>query len=308
MRETVEAALASDGEQSWGEQSWVDFKREFDPSSAASWCEIVKDIVAMANSGGGFIVIGLENDGLPSTAKIDAAIALDPATITDKVRKYTGVQLGTFSLHPGQKAGHDVQVIKIEAVKYPIVFTNVGSYELPNKKQERAFSVGQVYFRHGAKSEPGTGDDLRLFVDREVSQIREEWLGNVRKVVEAPAGSTVTVAPAAAEEPAIAARLVNVPDAVAVAWRSPDVTHPYRQKEALIEINHRIEGMGRVTSFDFQVARRSLRIDEDPNLIYKPKFGSCQYSTAFVDWVVGEFEKDPRFFLTLREKARESHA
>ena len=54
MNATIEDALSSETEQ-----DWIDFKRQFDITSQADWCEIVKDIVAMANSGGGFIVIGL---------------------------------------------------------------------------------------------------------------------------------------------------------------------------------------------------------------------------------------------------------
>jgi hypothetical protein len=271
-----------------------------------------KDLTLMFPSGGGFIVIGLENDSRPSSTDLAAALAMDPATITDKIRRYTGIQLGSFSLHPRQKGECPVQVIHVEAVKYPIVFTNVGSYELPNKKQERAFSIGQVYFRHGAKSEPGTADDLRDFVDREVSRLRQEWLGNIRKVVEAPAGAVVTVAPASATAVAdvltVRARLVNAPDAAPVPWRNPDDTHPHRQKEAVLEINHRIEGKGHINGYDVQVARRHYNMEKDPNLVYKPKYGSFQYSNAFVDWLVEEFEKNPIFFKLLREENRKDHA
>jgi predicted HTH transcriptional regulator len=48
------------------ESKHVDFKAEFDPNSRHDWCEIIKDIVAMANSGGGAILIGLKDDGKPS--------------------------------------------------------------------------------------------------------------------------------------------------------------------------------------------------------------------------------------------------
>lgn len=306
MKETVDDALSSQAEQ-----GWVDFKREFDPASPGEWCEIVKDIVAMANSGGGFIVIGLENDGSPSSAELEAVLALDPATLTDKIRRYTGVQFGSFSLAPQRKGTCQVQVICIEGTSYPIVFTNVGSYELPSKKQGRAFSVGQVYFRHGAKSEPGTTDDLRDFVDREVCRIRQEWLGNIRKVVEAPVGSVVSVVPTSpasnAPATAVPARFVNAPDAVPVPWRSPDETHPHRQKEALVEVNRRISGLGIINGFDIQLVRRRFKMETDPNLVYKPKFGSFQYSQAFVDWLVDEFENDKEFFHRLREENRAGH-
>lgn len=302
MNHTIDDALSSQGEH-----DWVDFKREFNPTSPAAWCEIVKDIVAMANSGGGFIVVGLEDDGMPSLAGVQT---VDPAVVTDKIRRYTGVQFASFSLHRRQRHGVEVQVFEVGATPNPIIFTNVGTYELPDKKQARVFSVGQVYFRHGAKSEPGVSEDLRGFVDREVSRLRDEWLGNIRKVVEAPAGSVVSVATTASldltrDAAAVPARLVHAPDAAEVLWRSPDDTHPYRQKEALVEINRRIDGKGQINAFDIQLVRRLFKAEEDPNLVYKPKFGTFQYSPAFIDWLVQEFEKQPNFFQRLRERPRE---
>lgn len=238
----------------------------------------------------------------------NVTLNLDPAVVTDKVRKYTGCQLAAFSLNQRERDGIMVQAIQVGAAQYPLVFTSPGTYELPDKKQARAFSVGQVYFRHGTKSEPGNTDDLRGFVDREVSRIREEWLGNIRKVVEAPVGSVISVAAVAIDShdaAAIPARLVHAPDATAVAWRSPDDTHPFREKEAIVEINRRIHGRGRINAFDILLVRRYLKMKDDPNLVYKPKFGSCQYSTAFVDWLAGEFEKDDQFFHRLRGLKRD---
>jgi hypothetical protein len=33
-----------------------------------------------------------------------------------------------------------------------------------------------------------------------------------------------------------------------------------------------------------------------PEFVHVPKFGSPQYSDAFVDWLVAEQERDPDFF------------
>lgn len=47
------------------ESKSLDFKSAFDPDRPADWCELLKDIVAMANSGGGTILIGVADDGQP---------------------------------------------------------------------------------------------------------------------------------------------------------------------------------------------------------------------------------------------------
>ena len=67
------------------ESRYLDFKCAFDPDSAVEWAEIIKDIVAFANSGGGVIVFGVKDDG--SMANIDTSriYKLDAADITNKI-------------------------------------------------------------------------------------------------------------------------------------------------------------------------------------------------------------------------------
>lgn len=67
-----------------GESATVDFKLSFDPKSKGEWCELIKDIVAMSNSGGGSIVVGVDDDGNPSTnSDIAPLLAVDPADVTN---------------------------------------------------------------------------------------------------------------------------------------------------------------------------------------------------------------------------------
>jgi len=67
----------------------LDFKERFDPSANSEWVGLVKDIVAMANSGGGLLVVGVCDNGQPSSFNVQPVLDLDPAKITDKVNKYT---------------------------------------------------------------------------------------------------------------------------------------------------------------------------------------------------------------------------
>ena len=53
-----------------GESASLDFKSSFDPESKQDWCELIKDIVAMSNSGGGSIVVGVDDDGNLSNSDI----------------------------------------------------------------------------------------------------------------------------------------------------------------------------------------------------------------------------------------------
>lgn len=92
--------------------------------------------------------------------------------------------------------------------------------------------------------------------------------------------------------------------------KNPDITHPHRQKEVLQIVNQRINGRKTVTSYDFLCVRKSFNIDESkPNYYYKSKFATSQYSNAFVDWVVEQFNKDATFFDKAKQKYKgDTHA
>ncbi|MBK8063312.1 MAG: ATP-binding protein [Betaproteobacteria bacterium] len=181
--ERLSAALARTSET-----EDVEFKSYFDPSALRDWLEIIKDIAAFANSGGGHILIGLSDDGSPSGADVSALLAIDPADIGNRIYKYTGQHFSGVELLECEKAGVEVCAIRVSGVRIPIVFTKVGEFELSDAKKKTAFALGTVYFRHGAKSEPGTSDDLRNFLEREIEFTRKSWLNGIAKVVEAPTG------------------------------------------------------------------------------------------------------------------------
>lgn len=294
------------------ESKFVDFKSAFDPESPGEWCELIKDIVAMANSGGGVIVIGLDNGGSPSKANVDPILKIDPAKVSDKIRKYTGTEFSNVEIHEATKHGEPVAVIEISAVKIPMVFAEVGTYEITiskeKQKQKTAFSKGTVYFRHGAKSEPGTTEDIRNAIERQLEAIRGEWLEGVRKVVTAPQGSAVTVFAGDVKESrspdAAPIRLVDDPDAPSYRLIDHDTTYPYRQTELIEVVNGMLPNSAEVNTYDILAIRRIHHIDENARYFHQPKFGSPQYSDNFAKWVVSKHKENKNFFTETRESYR----
>lgn len=178
------------------ESKYIEFKQGFDPALQGDWCEIIKDVVALANSGGGILVFGLDSYGTPTANDLNAIRKIDPADIANKISKYTGPTQLEVEIHELKKLGHSLLAIVVGAVALPIVFEKPGAYEDVSKRTKTAFNVGTIYFRHGAKSEPGNSNDIRTALERQLEAIRKVWLSGVRKVVQAPAGSqVVTVLP-----------------------------------------------------------------------------------------------------------------
>jgi hypothetical protein len=163
-----------------------------------------------------------------------------------------------------------------------------------------------VYFRHGAKSEPATGADVRDFIKRQLDATRSQWLANIRQVMHAPDGAEVAVIETAERDdegrPTLI-RLTTDPHAPLYGQVDPDRSHPYRQKEVIREVNARLVDVS-VNAFDVLSVRRVHAISEEtrPEFVHVPKFGSPQYSDAFVDWLVGEHERDPEFFSRAKAK------
>jgi hypothetical protein len=290
------------------EANYVEFKEGFDVNSPRDWCETIKDIVAMANSGGGIILFGVRNDGTPSDFNVSLVPNLDPAQLTDRIAKYTGEQFSNFGITEIERNGHRVTLLLIYEVSIPMVFIKPGTYSVGGGKQEMAFGRGTVYFQHGAKSEPGNSNDIRKVIEREVERIRKSWLGNIRKVVKAPLGHTVQVLPpevrVSIHPAATPIRIVDEPAAPAYRLETPDITHPHRQKEVIELINQRLGGGKIINSYDVLSVRRVYEIDgTKPQYCYNPKFGSPQYSDDFINWLIQRYEEDSLFF----EKAREEY-
>lgn len=305
----IEEILTLAGE-STSESAAVDFKSAFDPTSRGDWCELIKDLVAMANSGGGCIVLGVADDGTRSTWDKAAITNLDPAQIGDQLRKYVEGLDDAVSLRPVVRGTDSLLALVVAGSPVPRVFSNPGNYDKGSGKQTQAFPKGGLYYRHGAKSEPAEQADLSASIERAIDCVRSKWLGNIRQVMEAPPGARVQVVTsevrASADPTATAIRVVNDQNAPAYRVVSPDDTHPYRQKELVTEVNKRLNG-NKVNGFDVQCVRRMLDGDNaHPEYFHEPKYGSKQYSAAFVDYIVNGCADDPEFVVKARNAAKQS--
>lgn len=115
------------------ENKFVDFKSEFDPTSALSWCEIVKDLVAMANTGGGVIVFGVNDDASYSTFDRKLVLGLDPAQISEKVSRYLDTDFTEFEQFEVNRGRKKLACIYVSPTSLPYVFSKNGVQYLEEK-------------------------------------------------------------------------------------------------------------------------------------------------------------------------------
>jgi len=297
------------------ESKILDFKREFDPTSASAWRELVKDVVAFANSGGGAIVIGVEDNGSPSSFVPEALLKFDTANFTTQVAKYTGHQFAEIELVEIDRSGHRCAVLLVGSTDVPLVFIRPGTYEItvPGGKQQQktAFGLGTIYFRHNSKSEPGNRDDLSAWRDAEIERHRKAWLGGIRKVVATSAHETISVVSSNAPPngSVVAAVATNDPKAVHFFPKNAGEIWPLRQKDLISAVNRRLPVGHKITSHDVTCLKAKFDlIEKHPEMVCKPhKLASPQYSNSFVDWIIEAFEKDNSLFQSAREHYKSAH-
>lgn len=267
------------------ESDLIDFKREYCPEKkSAFWAEIVKDIVAFANTRGGIIVFGLSDDSSLSDFDCNHLFELDPAQISDQIRKYTSVDFSGARVVSVSRNESKLPAILVDPVETPLVFTKVGTYDIGEGQQKTAFSKGTIYFRHGAKSEPCSRIDLEDVIERRLQKIRTEWLDNIRKVVEASPGANVVVTTKVAANSDV--RITSDPNAPAVRLSSLSDSHPYTQSEVIREANRLLDGDAKINTHDIQTIKFCENIDPEssPQHMSLPHaHRSPQYSKEFID-------------------------
>lgn len=290
------------------EAAFVDFKASFNPSSRGEWCELIKDIVAMANSGGGCIVIGCDSNGQRTPWVPDDLRRLDPAQVADQLQRYVVDCHEIATIRWIYRGDEELPVFVIRDIGIPRIFIKPGSYENPQGRPKQAFSKGAIYFRHGAKSEPAEQSDLTYAIERNIEEVREKWLGNIRHVMEAPPGARIEIVTAdvraTSSERASPVRFVADTSVPAVRLLNPDDTHPYRQKDVVSYVNDHLKQKV-ITSYDIQCMRKVIQQEDDhPEYFFHSKYGARQFSNSFIEFLLEQYKADPMCFTKARDSVR----
>jgi schlafen family protein/restriction endonuclease-like protein len=288
------------------ESKSVEFKENFLPTDAGDALEVLKDVVAIANSGGGTLVIGINNAGEAAGTDVKPVLNYDHAKYCDLIQKYTLQNFADFEVLEETKDGHQVAIFLINPPDYPLIFQKPGQYAIENNKQKTAFAQGTIFFRHGAKSEHGTSDDLRKFMQVRVRDMEEKILRGMRQVLEAPRAAQISMVPTVSASRTVPGAVPffltkNPTDQQVVAIDRGDICK-YRQKEVLLALKERLPYGPTVTSHDIKAINKVYDIPSNELFCWQPDYSSKQYSDALVDWIVEQITNDIGFLDDVRAK------
>jgi hypothetical protein len=297
-------ALLLKAEAANQESRQLDFKGQFEDTTEC-WCALIKDIVAMANSGGGILVFGANSDGSPSGADCNAFLKFDLAVISSKVFKWAGHEFAELETVSVKRRDGDFPALIIGEADVPIPFSRPGEWEKPDGKKKTEFAEGTVYFRHGAKSAPGTRADFSKWIERYAAAERQRLMRGMRKIVAAPPGhvvAAVTTDPITSIGTAgMAVQLSNDPKASKIMPRRAADFYPHRGIELREKVNNALKDM-KINSHDIVSVNNAYRVFTDhQEFATKPhdKTGPL-YSDRYVDWLVQQIRSNPKFLTEAR--------
>jgi hypothetical protein len=83
-------------------------------------------------------------------------------------------------------------------------------------------------------------------------------------------------------------------------------THPFRQKDLVVEVNKKLNGAKTINSYDIQCINRKHKVKSKPEWFYQGKVAGspAQYSNAFIHWVIERFRQDKNFFVKARKAVK----
>lgn len=167
------------------ESAHVDFKREFH-GTTKDWVRLLKDIVALANVGGGLIMFGVDKNGKRKGLENTLADSFDPANITNKLNKYATQARVTTSYVELDFYGRRFGFLVIYAVPNIIVFESDGGYQDDNGKQKKAFYKGVIYTRTPGGNTEARQSDLDKMIDQIVQERIHSFVAKIERVAHLP--------------------------------------------------------------------------------------------------------------------------
>jgi schlafen family protein len=160
-----------------------DRKSSLDPTFAQDYLKLAADLIAMANTRGGAILIGTSGCDIP----ISHVLLFDSARIDDKVNSVVDPRVGGIK---SCQLGEAFILVEIEKSQNPPhLFKQDGNCTDRQGKSASVFRRGDAFVRHSSKTERAARTDF----DRWFDSRQKKLLDNVKLVFEASPDAEVQI-------------------------------------------------------------------------------------------------------------------
>jgi hypothetical protein len=210
------------------EDSYVDYKQTFGYKEDHHWLEITKDVMAFANTRGGYLVFGV-SDGKFEIVGLDEdveVVLLDVNQVQMKLNRSLDPEICRLRAKKTERNGKSIVVWFIPgSLGSTHVFKKDGHFVFPSGKTKTVFNKGTLYVRRSGANHLADARDLDSIFERRQDDYREQLLDRIAKVVEAPVDQHVLLV-SAEESDAKTQKFVidDAPDSIAIRGMSFSVT------------------------------------------------------------------------------------
>lgn len=212
------------------EDCLIDYKEAFDPNSDKEWLGITKDIVAFANTRGGYLIFGVRDKDFLCTGLADEIVTAltDTNMVTQKINKCISPNIAELRCKK-YTADNEKTVVGIfipESRGKTHIFVKEASLKFPGGKSIVVVRPGAIYVRRSATNSIIDPDGFEEIVKRRINHFRESVMDKIAKVVEAPTEQQVILISAneGENDTENAVRLSSDPDATPIKGVSYTVT------------------------------------------------------------------------------------
>lgn len=178
------------------EDDRVDYKQTIDPTSEKKILDITKDISAFANTYGGYLVFGV-NDNEKKVVGLSRAVAdtiKDVNFLQQKINRHLEPNIISLRAKEFKVDRKSIVLVYIpQSVGITHMINKDGNFPHPSGKQKQLLFKGTFYVRRSAGNHLGDSRDLVDLIERRIDQFRDALLEKVAKVVKSPASSDVFI-------------------------------------------------------------------------------------------------------------------
>lgn len=177
------------------EDSLVDYKETFG-ATEKEWLEITKDLMAFANTSGGYLIFGVRDATYELVGLSPDAVKTLTHTdlILQKINRFFDPSLRKLRSKEFKYDTKNFVVLFIpESLGITHVISQDGSFNLPSGEKKPILRKGTFYVRRSGGNQLGGTRDLDDIFSRRMELFRESLLQKIARVVEAPAESEVLI-------------------------------------------------------------------------------------------------------------------
>ncbi|MFS8082279.1 MAG: helix-turn-helix domain-containing protein [Ginsengibacter sp.] len=114
----------------------------------------------MANTAGGYVVVGVTNNFEAVGASDDVLASLDEATLRQQLRSYAAVPIDVFVNRAPELEEKKFGVITVLPTRHPLIVFEANDEYGTRSAHKIVFRRGEVFVRHGSSSSVWTQADV----------------------------------------------------------------------------------------------------------------------------------------------------